>query len=83
VDGVRLRAVKQPASFLRQIPSAQFLECNHSRAARFFREHKPRDTDAKSVQFFTDALDVLRIVKEVLDRLGVPFWISSGTCLGN
>ena len=60
---------------------SQFLECNYERAKLFYAQH-PKDESEEAQRFQRKARQLLVKGKEVLDSLGVRFWLSSGTCLG-
>lgn len=60
---------------------SQFLECNYERAKFFYAQH-PKDESEEAQRFQRKARQLLVKGKEVLDSLGVRFWLSSGTCLG-
>ncbi|XP_019638741.1 PREDICTED: fukutin-like isoform X1 [Branchiostoma belcheri] len=81
LDGVKLNIPKDPAAFLQQIPDARFLECNYEQARAFYTAYGS-DLTAKDVKFIRHATSLLSKSKAVLDRIGVRFWICSGTLLG-
>jgi len=59
------------------------MDCDQHQAAKFQKEFGPaKDDDDDAKQFTQAAHDVLSAAKTVLDELGIRFWISSGTCLG-
>lgn len=60
---------------------SKFLECDQDRAQLFYTQH-PRDDSEEAQRFTRKARQLLVKGKEVLDALGVRFWLSSGTCLG-
>lgn len=80
MDGIRMYAPKYPKAFLRQIPS-HFIPCNHSRSHSFHSKYG-KDKSSDAITFRKKAIKVLKQAKKVLDELGMPFWMSSGTCLG-
>jgi len=67
--------------FLEQRSIDNFIECSHSRAAAF-REENGVDESTDAVKFKHKAWKILTKAKQVLDKLNIPFWLSSGTCLG-
>lgn len=81
LDGIKLRIPKHPEKFLSEMKSSEFIACNQSRASLYYGKF-PRETNAEFEKFFSAARNVLRRAKQVLDLVGIPFWISSGTCLG-
>lgn len=66
---------------LSSIPEARFMECNLTRAEEFLTRNPP-DVDMESKTFQRKARQTLARAKKILDVLGTPFWLSSGTCLG-
>lgn len=58
-----------------------FIECNYSQA-KLFHETYGRDESDEAEIFRSRAWKLLNKAKILLDRLKVPFWLSSGTCLG-
>jgi len=81
LDNVRLRVPKHIPQFLAQINESHFIDCDQQRAAQFRKEFGELDDD-EAEQFRIAASDLLSTANVVLNRLGVRFWISSGTCLG-
>ena len=80
-DGVELRVPKRIGPFLDQLPFARFLECDAGRAGAYRAAHG-RDESPQAAEFRQAARDLLEKGKQALDQLGVRFWLSSGTCLG-
>ncbi|PIK59559.1 putative fukutin-like [Apostichopus japonicus] len=80
VDNVYFMVPKYPKKFLNQIQHSTFLECNYERAAKFVTRHYD-DGDVVGERFRSNAKDILIAGAAVLDELGIPFWLSSGTCL--
>ncbi|XP_041357118.1 fukutin-like isoform X2 [Gigantopelta aegis] len=81
IDGLWVFLPHTVKEFLNQVPQSTFIECNHTRAALFVGKYG-RD-DSKKAQLFTrKSRQLLSRAKDVLDDLGVRFWLSSGTCLG-
>ncbi|XP_034236955.1 fukutin-like isoform X2 [Thrips palmi] len=74
---------KDIPAFLRAISdtSSNFIECDYKRADTFFRTHG-RDQSITAIRFKHQAWKMLSRAKRILDDLEVPFWLSSGTCLG-
>ncbi|RWS29852.1 fukutin-like protein, partial [Leptotrombidium deliense] len=81
VDGLILGVPTDKRPFLLPASSIKFIECNKTQAKQFYNEN-PRDESDKAVVFRTKATNLLRKVKAILDKLEIPFWLSSGTCLG-
>ena len=82
LDNVRLRVPKHIPQFLAQISESHFVDCNQQQAAQFVKEFGPVTEDDDAKQFGIAATDLLSRAGIVLNGLGVRFWISSGTCLG-
>lgn len=81
VDGIWLHFPHTIKEFLAQIPHAKFIECDYHRAQVFLNKN-PQDNTEEAKQFLRKGRQLLSRGKEILDDLGVPFWLSSGTCLG-
>ncbi len=47
-----------------------------------FVQMYPEDTSIEAMDFRMRAKSLLHLASKVLSVLGVPFWLSSGTCLG-
>ena len=82
LDNIRLRVPRHIPQFLAEIHESHFIGCDQDRAAQFQKEFGPLTDDDEAKQFTVAARDVLSSAKAVLDKLGIRFWISSGTCLG-
>lgn len=80
VDGVNFMVPKYPKKFLSQIPHSKFLECNYQAAAKFLSQYNEKEEEEGEI-FRFGAKDLLISGAAVLDELGIPFWLSSGTCL--
>lgn len=81
IDGVNVRVPAEPHKLLFEQNQSHFIGCNLTNAQRFYSKYG-RDVSPDALLFKKKALQVLSIVVEVLDHLGVRFWLSSGTCLG-
>lgn len=77
-SGVRSFAPSQLDTFATEQP---FIECNATRARLFHAIHG-RDETPEAELFRLKVHRLLVKVKQLLGELDVPFWISSGTCLG-
>ena len=69
------------SSFLDQIPFSRHVECDYGQA-RAYRVTYGRDESPEAQAFRQAARDLLEKGKRALDELGIRFWLSSGTCLG-
>ncbi|KAL4005252.1 hypothetical protein ACER0C_004965 [Sarotherodon galilaeus] len=81
LDGLDIRVPRNISRFLAQQKHARFLECRY-RDARNFLQLYPDDSSAAAVDFRRKAKALLHLTAQTLARLDVPFWLSSGTCLG-
>ncbi|XP_069023615.1 ribitol-5-phosphate transferase FKTN isoform X1 [Embiotoca jacksoni] len=81
LDGVDVRVPRNITRFLMQQRHARFLECRY-RDARNFLQLYPDDSSAAAVEFRRKSKSLLHLAAHTLAHLDVPFWLSSGTCLG-
>ena len=81
IDRLNVLVPTFPAAFLSQVPQSQFIECNY-RQAHNFTSLYGMDNSPEAKDFRTRAREVLVRGKRALDEIGVRFWLSSGTCLG-
>ncbi|XP_037835343.1 fukutin isoform X3 [Kryptolebias marmoratus] len=81
LDGLDVRVPRNVSGFLMQRRHARFLECRY-RDARSFLQLYPEDSSAAAVDFHRKAKSLLHLAAQTLAALHIPFWISSGTCLG-
>ncbi|KAL4658997.1 fukutin [Arapaima gigas] len=81
VDGLDVWIPKNISQFLQEYTQARFLECRY-REARTFYQLYPDDTSLEAMDFRMKAKSLLSLVAQTLTGLGIPFWLSSGTCLG-
>ncbi|XP_048258048.1 ribitol-5-phosphate transferase FKTN-like isoform X3 [Haliotis rufescens] len=77
VDGMWLYLPHPIGEFLAQMPRSKFIECDYQGAQTYLSKNPPK----RSLLTFHGA-KVLYKAKRALDHLGIPFWLSSGTCLG-
>ncbi|XP_055884910.1 ribitol-5-phosphate transferase FKTN-like [Biomphalaria glabrata] len=81
IDGVKIQFPNDTFRFLKEIETSEFVECNYTRAYFFYNEY--RLDQSKQVELFKrKARQLILLAKQILDSVGVPFWLSSGTCLG-
>ncbi|KAG1658816.1 Fukutin [Nymphon striatum] len=73
--------VMSPINISENFNENVFIPCNYTRSLEFYNKY-PQDTSQKAQDFKSNALKVLHKAKEILDYLKIPFWLSSGTCLG-
>lgn len=82
VDGVKVFLPVPISSFTDQkFRDTRFKECNFTNAQRFFDQYG-KDQSSQAEEFQKKAWKLLSKASRLLDKLGVPFWLSSGTCLG-
>ncbi|KAJ8402077.1 hypothetical protein AAFF_G00373120 [Aldrovandia affinis] len=81
VDGLDVRIPKNISRFLSEHARARFLECRYKDARAFYQLY-PDDTSPEAMDFRMKAKSLLHLAARTLTDLGVPFWLSSGTCLG-
>lgn len=83
IDGLELTIPKQPVVWTSQLREGEtrFTACNLEQARRFVSVHGYEE-NVQAVEFRRQARELLHTAITVLDKLNVPFWLSSGTCLG-
>lgn len=80
VDNITLNVPDNIPLFLSE--NTKFIECNYELADKYYRTYG-KDTTIRAQKFIHRVRKLLVRTKFILDGLGVPFWISSGTLLGN
>ena len=68
-------------SFLKEMKNPNFIECDYEKASSY-NARFPHIESSENVIFKRKARQLLAIAKKTLDSLEIPFWLSSGTCLG-
>lgn len=81
IDGLDVRVPRNVTRFLSEQRHAHFLECRY-RDARNFLQTYPDDSGPAALDFRRKVRTLLQISVQTLGQIQVPFWISSGTCLG-
>ncbi|GAB1288519.1 Ribitol-5-phosphate transferase [Apodemus speciosus] len=81
VDGLDMLIPKDPGRFLEEVPHSRFIECRYTEARAFLQQYTD-DNTVDAVAFRKRAKELLQLAAKTLKALGVPFWLSSGTCLG-
>ena len=81
IDGHEIMIPYNIKGFLTEQRNAKFIGCDLDRTRRYKEKYPAVLTDA-DVQFMQNAKKLILRAKRVLDGLNVPFWLSSGTCLG-
>lgn len=80
-DKISLYIPKDVQKFLQQLDESEFIECNYTRAKIFHNTYKEEKSEDELL-FKEKAMEVLAKATRALNKLQVPFWLSSGTCLG-
>ncbi|CAJ1069819.1 fukutin isoform X1 [Xyrichtys novacula] len=81
LDGLDVRIPRNITRFLYEQRHARFLECRY-RDARNFLQLYPDDSSSAALDFRRKVKSLLHLAAQTLAQLDVPFWLSSGTCLG-
>uniref|UniRef100_A0A2K5VBG3 Ribitol-5-phosphate transferase n=2 Tax=Catarrhini TaxID=9526 RepID=A0A2K5VBG3_MACFA len=81
VDGLEVLIPKDPMHFVEEVPHSRFIECRYKEARAFFQQYLD-DNTVEAMAFRKSAKELLQLAAKTLNKLGVPFWLSSGTCLG-
>ncbi|KAB7502381.1 Fukutin [Armadillidium nasatum] len=81
IDEFKLTAPSNIEDFDEDYKNAKFIPCNETQATYFYTKYKEQDNpEVKRFQHL--AWKTLAKSKTVLDKIGIPFWLSSGTLLG-
>lgn len=84
IDGLILALPKDTPPFLHPAEFFHFVECNKTRAKEFALKHLTDLNEIEETNIFRSRVKkLLTKVKTILDNLNIPFWLSSGTCLGH
>ncbi|KAG7173150.1 Fukutin-like [Homarus americanus] len=81
IDDVELTIPSNIDIFIVDHKNSHFIPCNESRAAYYNLKYL-KDETPNEVRFKHKAWKLLAKVKTLLDKLKIPFWLSSGTLLG-
>nr|XP_046231601.1 fukutin [Scatophagus argus] len=81
LDGLDVQVPHNISRFLYEQRHSHFLECRY-RDARNFLQLYPEDSSPQALDFRRKVKSLLHVAARTLARLNIPFWISSGTCLG-
>lgn len=82
IDGLLLSYPEEGSSMFIENPEKfKFIECNKTRAKEFYKQYGDDESES-ALQFKMNAYRLIYKVKQILDELNIPFWLSSGTCLG-
>ena len=81
IDGILINVPTDPEKLASEGSQSKFTGCNITNVQLYYSKYG-RDISPDAVLFKKKALEVLSTAINALDRLGVRFWLSSGTCLG-
>ncbi|KAG8183045.1 hypothetical protein JTE90_018091 [Oedothorax gibbosus] len=81
INKVKVFVPVQQEVFLKYPSNTNFIECNYTQARKFHETYGRDESDSAEI-FRSRALKLLTKATRLLDQLQVPFWLSSGTCLG-
>ena len=81
MDNVSLSIPQYPRSFYKELNNASFLQCDFDNARKYYSKYG-YDSTPIAEEFRESAKQLLSKVSQILNRLRVRFWLSSGTCLG-
>ena len=82
VDGLSLLIFRYPAIYFKELKTSRFLECDESKTTTFYRKY-PQKKSINALLFKKRVQHLLEVLTQTLDEMNIPFWLSSGTCLGN
>nr|XP_018669848.2 fukutin-like [Ciona intestinalis] len=71
----------ETTSFLEDLKSSEFIECNHMRADNFKQKYEQNITE-KDVKYILTSKRILTTASKVFNELKIPFTLSSGNLLG-
>ncbi|KAL8601923.1 hypothetical protein ACOMHN_020658 [Nucella lapillus] len=80
IEGINVLLPANISAFLSSLQEGLIVECDHA-LAKFTVNHNERSKTQKS-EYRDRVLKVIANAAKALDRLGLPFWLSSGTALG-
>uniref|UniRef100_UPI00358EFC90 ribitol-5-phosphate transferase FKTN isoform X4 n=1 Tax=Myxine glutinosa TaxID=7769 RepID=UPI00358EFC90 len=81
IDGLSLLAPAHPRATRESLKTPRFVECNWQ-AANEYLQAFPQHFSPSVLEFRRMGLALLLTASLALQPLGIPFWLSSGTCLG-
>ena len=81
IDNWKVSIPQYALEFLNNLKNKHFQPCHFQQARQFFSENG-YDASVESDQFREKAIHMLIKVSKILETLKIPFWLSSGTCLG-
>ena len=81
IDGHKLNVPYFISKFLIEYKHSHFIECDYVQARKFKQKYETNLSN-KDKEFKKKAKKLILKAKDVLDGMDIPFWLSSGTCLG-
>ncbi|KAL8621824.1 hypothetical protein ACOMHN_016310 [Nucella lapillus] len=81
IGGLYMSLPANISSFLRSLQDGALVECNHA-MARYLVRHYDRKILLDKKIFRQSVQQMLAVAAKILDKLGITFWLSSGTLLG-
>ena len=81
IDGHKVNVPYFITKFLDEYRQSRFEECNYDRA-RIYKKMYETSLKDEEKKFKVKAKQLISHAKSVLDRINIPFWLCSSTCLG-
>ncbi|KAK7501158.1 hypothetical protein BaRGS_00007643 [Batillaria attramentaria] len=81
IKGLTLAYPVDTSSFVWGLQHSKFVECDYARARHFFTKYGRKNIQDMA-EFRRKGRQLLSVVVKTLDSMALPFWLSSGTCLG-
>jgi len=81
IDNTKFHIPQYLNNFIKNINSFHYKPCNYQQARLYYSTYG-YDSTKESEIFRTKATNMLTIAVNILQELKIPFWLSSGTCLG-
>ena len=81
IDGLDISIPHSTRHFLDQSAHSEYIECDRERAEMFHAKYGIEKSE-ESQKFQRKARQLISKAKQILDSLGIRFWLSSGTALG-
>lgn len=82
LDGIEILLPAETFNEINAKSAIEFIDCNRSHAEEFFTKNNGRDSSPNTELFRIRVRKLLLKVKTLLAKHSIPFWLSSGTCLG-
>ena len=81
LDGVNLYIPADVDGFLNKRHSSTFIPCNTTRTREFIEVYGKNRCEKARI-FTEKSIHLLKTASDVLSKLNIPFWLSSGNFLG-